>query len=75
MVVSQGVEPSGSSVAWRTDAGLEPDAVGAEERDGGEGRIADLGGEPDNVVEDGIGGLVEHLVLTKCFDPKGFVLD
>ena len=34
------------------DVGLEPDAVGADERDGGDGGVADLGGEAGDVVEE-----------------------
>ena len=43
--------------------GLEPDAVGADEGDGGDGGVADLGGEAGDVVEDGIGRRVEDLVV------------
>ncbi len=57
------------------DAGLEPDAVGADERDGRDGSVAELRGQPDDVVEDGIGGGVEHLVLMEGFDPESFVFD
>ena len=75
MVVSQGVLPSESSADVDAEARLEPDAVGADERDGGDGGVADLGGETRDVVEDGIGRSVEDLVLVEGLDPQSFVFD
>ncbi len=42
------------------DAGLEPDAVGADERDGRDRSVAELCGQPGDVVEDGIRRRVER---------------
>ena len=53
--------------------GLEPDAVGTDEGDGGDGGVADLGGEAGDVVEDGIGRSVEDLVVGECLEPHCFV--
>ena len=37
------------------DAGLEPEAIGADEGDGGDGSVADVCGQAGEIVEDGIG--------------------
>ncbi len=56
-------------------AGLQPDAVLADEGDSCDGSVAYLGGETCDVVEDGIRRGVEHLVLAEGFDPESFVFD
>ncbi len=63
MVVSQGSAGERDVGDIEADAGLEPDAVGADERDRRDGSVAELGGQPSDVVEDGIGRGVEYLVL------------
>ena len=55
------------------DVGLEPDAVGSDERDGGDGGVADLGGEASDVVEDRIGRRVEDLVVGQGLESHCFV--
>src|ERR1700733_1041034 len=56
-------------------AGTQPDAVGADEGDGGDGGVAELGGQASDVIEDRIGRGVEDLVLIEGLDPESFVFD
>ncbi len=72
------ITPAGGAAEGGLDevdayVGLEPDAVGADEGDGGDGGVADLGGEAGDVVEDGIGRRVEDLVVGQGLEPHRFV--
>src|SRR5206468_3098719 len=52
-----------------------PDAVRADERDRGNGGVADLRSQLCEVVKDGIRRRVEHLVLVEGLDAQSFVFD
>ena len=56
-------------------AGLDPDAVRVDQRDGCDWGAAELRGESGDVVENGIRGSGEDLVLMEGFDSESFVFD
>ena len=47
----------------------------SEQRNGGEGGIAEAGSHAGDVVEDRVRRGIEHLVLVEGFEPESFVFD
>ena len=75
MVVSHGRLPSESSVRIHANTGLDPDAIGPDQRDRRDRRLADLSSQPRNVVEDRVGRRIEHLILIEGLNSESFVFD
>ena len=75
IVVSHGRLPSESFRRLHAKTRPYPDAVRADERDRGNGRVADLRSQLRQVVKDGIRRRVENLVLVEGFDSQSFVFD
>ena len=70
-----GKAAQGELVGFDAKTGTQPDAVRANQGDGGDGSVAELRGQTGDVVEDGIGRGIEDLVLIEGFDPESFVFD
>jgi hypothetical protein len=70
-----GQAAEGEFVGFDAEAGAQPDAVGADQGDGGDWGVAELRGQTGDVIEDGIGRGIEDLILIEGFNPQSFVFD